>query len=111
MSTATDIYDSVVDKSVADGTISKDEAKAKKLSWWVRFLLWIAGSAPIITAVTAICYSMKYFIGVDPLDLIENGTIKLIMNIIIIFSAMVTILLSFFMNIVIYVFANIAAAA
>jgi len=74
-------------------------------------LLWIAESAPIITAVTALCYTMKYFIGTDPLDLIENSTIKLIMNGVIIFSAIVTILLSFFMDILIFIFANIASSA
>jgi len=32
MSTATDIYNNIVDQSVADGSISKDQAKSKKLS-------------------------------------------------------------------------------
>jgi len=111
MSTPTQVYNNQVDQSVANGTISQEHAKAKKESLWVRFLLWIAELAPIITAGTAICYSMLYFIGTDPLDLIQNSTIKLVLNVLIIFSAIVTILLSFFMDIMLYVTAQIVTVA
>jgi hypothetical protein len=111
MSTATDIYDNQVDQSVASGIISKDQAKTKKKSPFVKFLLWVVGFAPVITAGTAICYTMLYFVGTDPLDLIQNSTIKLIMNLIILFSAIVTMLLSFFMNIVIYMVSGLITIA
>jgi hypothetical protein len=111
MSTPTQVYNNQVDQSVANGTISSDQAKAKKENLWVRFLLWIAEMAPIITAGTAICYSMQYFIGTDPIDLIESSAFKLILNVIIVFSAIVTILLSFFMDIMLSLTAQIVTMA
>jgi hypothetical protein len=99
MSSATQIYNNLLNQAVKSGELTRDQAEKKKSNIIVLFILWIAESSPMITAFTAICYSMSYFICLDPLDILNSSIIKLILNIIIIYSAFVTIIRTLFTDV------------
>jgi hypothetical protein len=98
MSSPTQVFNNQLNQSVQSGQITSDQAAKKKLNILVSFILWIAESSPMVTAFTAVGYTMGYFIGVDPLDLINSSILRLIMNLIILFCATVTIVLTLFMD-------------
>ena len=98
MSSPTQVFNNQLNQSVQSKQITSDQADNKRSNIIIKLLLWIAESSPMVTALTSVCYIVFYYAGVDPVDVINSSALRTTINVIIIFCAIVTIVLTLFMD-------------
>ena len=107
MNSPIQIYDYQLALAVQNGQITSDQASHKKSNVIVKSLLWIAELSPMVTAIIALFYTVVYFIGIDPINIINSSIIKLIINILNIFCVFIIILSVLYKNIFVTVIQEI----